>query len=70
MSIEEEINQTDSAGLIPEAAEAGNPEPSENSHQVDQEMADEYGWTPQQAKESSLYLQANLPADVDKGQIA
>ncbi len=56
MSNEEDINQTDSAGLIPEAANAGNPEPSENSHQVDQEMADEYGWTPQQAKESSLYL--------------
>lgn len=25
-------------------------------NQIDQEMADEYGWTPQQAKESSLYL--------------
>ena len=23
---------------------------------VDQEMADEYGWTPQQAREASLYL--------------
>jgi hypothetical protein len=56
MSIDEEINQTDSAGLIPKAAEAGNPEPSENSHQVDQEMADEYGFTPEQAKAMGMYL--------------
>ena len=24
--------------------------------EVDQELADEYGWTPQQAKEARLYL--------------
>lgn len=29
-------------------------------NQVDQEMADEYGWTPQQAKASRLYLQGPL----------
>ena len=56
MSNEEEVSQISSEDLTPESAEAGNTEPSKNSHQVDQEMADEYGWTPQQAKESSLYL--------------
>ena len=25
-------------------------------NQIDQEMADAYGWTPQQARESQLYL--------------
>ena len=56
MSNEEEVSQISSEDLTPKAAEAGNPEPSENSHQVDQEMADEYGFTPEQAKESTLYL--------------
>ena len=36
----------------------GNKEekPNNENSKVDQEMADEYGWTPQQAKESGLYL--------------
>ena len=53
MSNEEEVSQISSEDLAPNTPEA---EPSENSNQVDQEMADEYGWTPQQAKESRLYL--------------
>jgi hypothetical protein len=34
----------------------GNVTPELSNKKIDQEMADEYGWTPQQAKESGLYL--------------
>lgn len=30
--------------------------PNTDNSEVDQEMADAYGWTPQQAKEARLYL--------------
>jgi hypothetical protein len=56
MKNEEQVNQGDSEEFSPDALAAQNFEPNENSNQVDQEMADEYGWTPQQAEESTLYL--------------
>ena len=34
--------------------------PNPSNSEVDQEMADAYGWTPQQAKEAKLYLQPEL----------
>ena len=39
-----------------DSAESAESVPDKNEPYVDQEMADEYGWTPQQAKESTLYL--------------
>ena len=40
-------------------SKANNPNTSDS--EVDQELADEYGWTPQQAKEARLYLQLEPP---------
>ena len=56
MNNEKHVSQVDSEEFSPDALAANNFEPNENSSQVDQEMADEYGWTPLQAKESTLYL--------------
>ena len=33
-----------------------NDKPNTDNSEVDQEIADAYGWTPQQAKEARLYL--------------
>ncbi len=38
------------------ASESDETNPSASEPYVDQEMADEYGFTPQQAKAMSLYL--------------
>jgi hypothetical protein len=54
----------ESQGELPESsqdAEATDSEPKGSKsiyiyNQIDQEMADAYGWTPQQARESQLYL--------------
>lgn len=35
-------------------SKANNPNTSDS--EVDQELADEYGWTPQRAKQARLYL--------------
>jgi len=42
-------------------AESNDPESKDSKathscNQIDQEVADAYGWTPQQARESQLYL--------------
>ncbi len=56
MNKEKHVSQVDSEELSPDAPAAKNFEQNEKSNQEDQQMADEYGWTPQQAKESTLYL--------------
>jgi len=41
---------------VTSASESAETNPSTSEPYVDQEMADEYGFTPQQAKAMSLYL--------------
>jgi len=41
---------------VTSASESAETNPSTSEPYVDQEMADAYGFTPQQAKEMSLYL--------------
>jgi hypothetical protein len=56
MNNEEEVGQIDSEESSPGAPASNNSESSGEANQVDQEMADEYGFTPQQAKAMGLYL--------------
>ena len=55
MSDEQDPNQID-PGKVTSASESDVTNPSASEPYVDQEMADAYGFTPQQAKEMSFYL--------------
>jgi hypothetical protein len=56
MSEEQNPNQLEPEVVAESSTESAESAPDKNEPYVDQEMADEYGWTPQQAKESTLYL--------------
>jgi len=56
MSEEQNPNQLESEVVAEGSTESAESAPDKQEPYVDQEMADEYGWTPQQAKESTLYL--------------
>jgi hypothetical protein len=56
MSDELEIDPANEEQPKPDAGVPKEEKPNNENSKVDQEMADEYGWTPQQAKESGLYL--------------
>jgi len=55
MSEEQDLEQTD-PDKVTSSSESDEANPSASEPYVDQEMADEYGFTPQQAKAMSLYL--------------
>jgi hypothetical protein len=55
MSKEQDPNQIDSEEVT-SISESDETTPSASEPYVDQEMADAYGFTPQQAKAMSLYL--------------
>lgn len=56
MSNEEEVSRVNSEELSTGAPVSDNSDSNDEANQVDQEMADEYGFTPQQAKAMGLYL--------------
>jgi hypothetical protein len=56
MSEEQNPNQLEPEVVAESSTESAESAPDKQEPYVDQEMADEYGWTPQQAKESTLYL--------------
>ena len=56
MSVERDPDQLEPEVGAAISTESGESAPDKNQPYIDQEMADEYGWTPQQAKESTLYL--------------
>ena len=56
MSEEQNPNQLEPEMVTPRSTESDESVPSKKEPYVDQEMADEYGFTPEQAKEMSLYL--------------
>jgi hypothetical protein len=55
MSKEQDPNQIDPE-KVTSSSESDEANPSASEPYVDQEMADEYGFTPQQAKAMSMYL--------------
>jgi hypothetical protein len=55
MSNEEDPNQID-PDKVTVSSQSDEANPSDSEPYVDQEMADEYGFTPQQAKAMSIYL--------------
>jgi len=55
MSKEQDPNQIDPAEVT-SSSKSDEANPSASEPYVDQEMADAYGFTPQQAKEMSFYL--------------
>jgi len=56
MSEEQNPNQLEPEVVAESSTESGESAPDKLEPYVDQEMADEYGFTPQQAKEMSFYL--------------
>ena len=56
MSEEQNSNQLEPEVVAESSTESAESVPDKNEPYVDQEMADAYGFTPQQAKEMSMYL--------------
>ena len=53
---DQDPEQVESELEAPGSADSDESVSEKQDPYVDQEMADEYGWTPQQAREASLYL--------------
>ena len=56
MSKEQNPNQLESEVVAESSTESAESAPDKQEPYVDQEMADAYGFTPQQAKAMSFYL--------------
>ncbi len=56
MSVERDPDQLEPEVVAAISTETDESAPDKQEPYVDQEMADAYGFTPQQAKEMSLYL--------------
>ncbi len=56
MNEEQNPNQLEPELAAPNSIESAESAPDMREPYVDQEMADAYGFTPQQAKEMSMYL--------------
>jgi hypothetical protein len=53
---QQDLDQVDPEEAATSSTESNESVPDKNESCVDQEMADEYGFTPQQAKAMGLYL--------------